>query len=140
MQLLIYLATLTRAKQILWCYFTWYLTMCAFYFDTSFHIWLTSLGVSAVIGIALILSVSNGSAPRPDFWTTVRLFLMPFCVSSFSALVKGQGFILILSPRWREDAFAVLNCVGFHCAVRLSKWMQSKRVAHVNSEKTLTNL
>jgi len=122
MQLLKYLSTLNRAKQILWCYLIWYLTMSTLYFDSSIHIWLTSLGVSAVIGIALILSVSNGSSSRPDFWTTIRLFLMPFCVSSFSALVKGQGFILVLSPRWREDVLAALSCLAFLCLVHSLKW------------------
>jgi len=127
MRLLVYLATLSRAKQILWCYFTWYLTMCVLYFDPSVRIWLTSLGVSSIIGVALILSVSNGSGPRPDVWTTIRLFLMPFCVSSFSALVKGQGFILVLSPRWQEDAIAAFNCLLFLCVVWLLKWTQRPR-------------
>ncbi|HEX2583801.1 MAG TPA: hypothetical protein VHL14_01625 [Steroidobacteraceae bacterium] len=118
---LAYLANLSPAKQTLWCYLIWYLTMSTLYFDASIHIWLTSLGVSAVIGIALILSVSNGSGSRPDFWTTVRLFLMPFCVSSFSALVKGQGFILVLSPKWKEDALAALSCFAFLIIVQALK-------------------
>jgi hypothetical protein len=32
------------------------------------------------------------------------LFLMPFCVSSFSALVKDAGYILIFPPTLRENA------------------------------------
>ena len=40
-------------------------------------------------------------------WQTFRLFLMPFCVSSFSALIKGQGYILILPSRPLE------LCVSF---------------------------
>jgi len=38
---------------------------------------------------------------------------MPFCVSSFSALVKGHGFILIFSPRPGEDLLASALCAGF---------------------------
>jgi hypothetical protein len=45
-----------------------------------------------------------------DFWQTFRLFLMPFCVSSFSALVKGKGFILIFSPKPMEIAIAAGAC------------------------------
>lgn len=105
-----YLRNLTLAKRVLWCYLIWYFTMSTLYFDPAIHIWLTSLGVSVVIGIALILSVSNGKSARPDFWTRARLFMMPFCVSSFSALVKDQGFILILSPTWKEDLLAIALC------------------------------
>lgn len=107
-----YVCNLTASKRILWCYLIWYLTMIALYFDASIRIWLTSLGISAVIGFALLLSVSNGNT-RHDFWTVARLFMMPFCVSSFSALVKGQGFILMLSPRAVEDALALSLCALF---------------------------
>jgi hypothetical protein len=46
---------------------------------------------------------------------------MPFCVSSFSALVKGQGFILVLSPKWKEDALAALSCFAFLIIVQALK-------------------
>lgn len=109
--LLTYLRQLPAAKQVLWCYLVWYLVMAAFHFDAAPRIWLTSLGIGTVVGIGLILSVSGNG--RPDSWTTVRLFLMPFCVSSFSALVKGQGFVLIFSPLWHEDLIALGVCAGF---------------------------
>jgi hypothetical protein len=110
MQPLNYLRRLPTAKQILWCYLIWYVVMVAFHFDATPRIWITSLGISAVIGVGLILSVSGNGTP--DFWTTARLFLMPFCVSSFSALVKGQGFVLVFSPVWREDLIAAGACAG----------------------------
>ena len=116
-----YFIKLSKAKQVLWCYFIWYLTMTALYFDPALHIWLTSIGVSSVIGIALMLSIANGNSAPPDFWTKVRLFMMPFCVSSFSALVKNHGFILVLSPRWTEDALAVVICMLFLAAVYICK-------------------
>lgn len=106
-----YLRHLATAKQVLWCYLIWWLVMVAFHFDPALSIWTTSLGISAVIGIGLILSVSGNG--KPDFWTTARLFLMPFCVSSFSALVKGKGFVLVLSPVWREDLIAAGICAAF---------------------------
>jgi hypothetical protein len=55
------------------------------------------------------------------FWPTVRLFMMPFCVSSFAALVKGRGFVLIFSPDWREIAAAVGLCAGLVLASTLAK-------------------
>ena len=116
-----YLRQLTIQKQVLWCYLLWYFTMCMFYFDPAIRIWLTSLGVSSIIGIALILSISNGKQPRPDRWTIARLFMMPFCVSSFSALVKDHGFILFLSPRWQQDATALGACLIFVACTRVAK-------------------
>lgn len=117
-----YLRQLSAAKQILWCYLIWYLTMTGLHFDPAIHVWLTSFGISVVIGVALILSVANGSQSPPDFWTKARLFLMPFCVSSFSALVKDQGFILILSPKWQEDALALGIGVIFIGVVKGIQW------------------
>jgi hypothetical protein len=106
--------------------------MSVFYFDPAIHIWLTSLGVSVVIGIALILSVSNGQTSRADRWTIARLFMMPFCVSSFSALVKDQGFILIVSPRWQEDVLATGLCAVFVACI----WLIKLPVAKQNFQKS----
>jgi hypothetical protein len=39
--------------------------------------------------------------------------MMPFFVSSFSALVKGKNFLLIFSPRPLEILFALGLCVLF---------------------------
>lgn len=110
-RLLIYFRHLSTAKQILWCYLIWYSAMATFHFDATPRLWMTSLGISVVIGIGLILSISGNG--KPDFWTTARLFLMPFCVSSFSALVKDHGFLLIFSPVWREDLIALSAGAGF---------------------------
>jgi len=35
---------------------------------------------------------------------------MPFCVSSFAALVKGRGFILVFSPQLAEIVIAAALC------------------------------
>jgi len=116
--LLRYLANLSTGRLILWCYFIWYLVVLVRYFDSSLRLWLTSLGLSAIIGFALYIStVSAGMAKvKLEFWQTFRLFLMPFCVSSFAALVKGKGFILIFSPRIEEIGIAVGLC-ALLCAV-----------------------
>jgi hypothetical protein len=111
--LLNYLRQLSVAKQVLWCYLIWYLVMVSFHFDPAPRLWLTSLGISMVIGFGLILSVIGSGNHRRDFWTTARLFLMPFCVSSFSALIKERGFILVLSPSWQENAMAMASCLLF---------------------------
>src|SRR5437588_1561551 len=117
-RLLDYFANLTAGRLILWCYFIWYLVVLVRYFDPSPRLWLTSLGLSVIIGVALYLSTTAGSARQLGFWPTVRLFLMPFFVSSFSAVVKGKGFFLIFSPQPKEILLAAGLCAAL-CVVVL---------------------
>ena len=125
--LLRYLTNLTAGRLILWCYFIWYLVVLVRYFDPSLRLWLTSLGLSGIIGFALYLSTTAGSNPvKLDFWTKFRLFLMPFCVSSFAALVKGKGFVLIFSPKPAEIMTAVGLCALLCAVVAVLK----KRTVH----------
>ena len=115
--LLRYLANLSAGRLILWCYFIWYLVVLVRYFDPSMRLWLTSLGLGVIIGFALYLStVSGTNKVKLEFWQLFRLFLMPFCVSSFAALVKGKGFLLIFSPKVEETGIAMTLCLAL-CAV-----------------------
>lgn len=113
-----YFANLTTGRIVLWCYLIWYLFFATRYFDPNPNLWLTSIGISGIIGIALVISTST-SGVRPAFWPTFRLFLMPFCVSSFSALVKGRGFFLVFAPSLSENvtALALLGAFGGFVAV-----------------------
>jgi hypothetical protein len=108
-----YLSELAPGKVILWCYLIWYLVTVVAHFDDSPGIWLKSLGISAVIGIALLLSIGNESPNSADRWQTFRLFLMPFCVSSFSALIKGQGYILVFPSRPVDLCMPFAFCAVF---------------------------
>lgn len=116
-----YVTGLSLGKVVLWCYLIWYLVVLVFYFDPSPRLWLNSLGISAVIGVALVLSVSGPELPRPEKWQVVRLFLMPLCVSSFSSLIKGQGFVLIFPPRLAELGTCLAACLCFVVVVALAK-------------------
>ena len=118
-----YLANLSNGRLILWCYFVWYLVVLVRYFDSSPRLWLTSLGLSGIIGFALYLSTVSGVTNKVtlEFWQVFRLFLMPFCVSSFAALVKGKGFILIFSPNPGEIATAIGLCLLLWTVVTLLK-------------------
>jgi hypothetical protein len=108
-----YLSELAPGKVALWCYLIWYLVTVVSHFDTSPRIWLSSLGISAIIGVALLLSIRSEVRLSSDGWQTFRLFLMPFCVSSFSALIKGQGYILILPSRPLELYLSLALCAAF---------------------------
>lgn len=112
-RLIRYLRTLSNGRLILWCYFIWYSVVLVRYFDPHPRLWLTSLGLSIIIGFALYLSTAGSGTTKVklDRWQTFRLFLMPFCVSSFAALVKDHGFILIFSPQPWEIGIAVSLCL-----------------------------
>ena len=108
-----YLANLTGGRIALWCFLLWYLATVIHHFDPAPAIWLNALGISFIIGIALYLSVREPGKPPPDRWTVLRLFMMPFCVSSFSSLIKGQGFVLVFPPDLHELAVSLAACVLF---------------------------
>ena len=113
-----YLAELSVGRLVLWCYFIWYLFILARYFETDHHIWLTSIGLSVIIGAALLVNTTLSGKTRVQLeaWPTFRLFVTPFCVSSFSALIKNRNFFLIFSPRLLED-LAGLGLIAAFCAI-----------------------
>lgn len=126
-QLVQYLYDIKLSKAILWCYLIWYLVIVYFYLDPSVKLWSNAVGISAVIGTGLLLSVSSHQSGIHDPWQTMRLYLMPFCVSSFSALIKDRGFLVILSPKAQENMVAVLCCALFLLVVwgiKRVKWAQ----------------
>jgi len=109
-----YFGRLRTEKIILWCYLIWYTVMTGFYFDPNTSLWLNSLGISIVIGTGLVLSVMPaGGIKAIERWAVARLYLMPFCVSSFAALIKNEGFFVVFSPRLSENAVAFAACAVF---------------------------
>ena len=118
-----YLTTLSTGRVILWCYFIWYAVVLVRYVDSSLRLWLTSIGLCVLIGVALYMSTAASVTTRVklDRLQTFRLFLMPFCVSSFAALVKGRDFVLIFSPRPEENFLAAGICAALCALVFLLK-------------------
>ena len=120
MSVIRYFARLGGPKLALWCYLAWYVTVSACYLDPSPVIWLTALGMSVLIGIALIFATKVPGQPL-DRWTVFRLFLFPFCVSSYSALIKGKGFFLVFPTETRSLLAGIAACgamLVFHAACR----------------------
>jgi len=134
-----YLSNLSKGRLILWCYFIWYLVVLVRYFDPSPRLWLTSLGLSLIIGFALYVSTAATGANnvKLERWQVIRLFMMPFCVSSFSALVKGRGFFLIFSPNPDEILIAVGLCALLCGTVALLKRRRSATDAPAQVTKRL---
>ena len=108
-----YLAALTNGQIALWCYFLWYAATVVHHFEPSPRLWLNALGISLVIGISLVLSVGGFQQAMQQRRQTARLFITPFCVSSFSALIKDEHFLLVLPPSRRELAVDVTLCLAF---------------------------
>jgi hypothetical protein len=107
-----YLATLSLSRAVLWCYLAWYIAIISLHFQPAPALWISSLGMSAIIGTALVLSTSSKNA-KVEGWAVFRLYLMPFCVSSYSALTVGKGFLLIFPPRLSDNAIALGACGTF---------------------------
>jgi hypothetical protein len=126
-----YLANLSNGRLTLWCYFIWYLTVLIRYFDANPRLWGTSIGLALIIGYALYVNTTSTGKTRVrlERWQVVRLYLMPFCVSSFAALVKGKGFVLIFSPNPKEIVVAVTACLLLVATVMLLR--RGRALAHV---------
>ena len=123
MPALAYLAKLTPPRIVLWCYLIWWLFTVSRHFDPSPRLWLSSLGLSAIIGTALYLSTAYAGKARTtlDRWQIFRLYLMPFCVSSFAALIKDRGFVLVFEPELRTNLQGLGYCAAFVATVLLVK-------------------
>lgn len=123
--LLRYFAQLPAGRIILWCYLIWWACIVCRYFDPTPRLWLNSVGLSAIIGLALRLSF--GAPPVPGWsarWQIFRTFFTPFAVSSFAALIKGQGFVLVVPPRLDEALIPLAACAVFAAAVFTLKRME----------------
>jgi hypothetical protein len=121
-----YFKSLSPGRIALWCYLIWYLVTAYYHFDPSPAIWLNSLGITLVIGCALLLSVRGKATGNGDGWQIFRLFLLPFCVSSFSSLIKNKGFVLILPPTSRERLVTIGLCAMFVLLVNVLKLFARK--------------
>lgn len=108
---------------LLWCYLLWYGYFVARYFEASATLWLTSLGLSLLIGTGLYVSTAYSGLTKVvvNRWAVFRFYLMPFCVSSFSALLKGRGFTLIFAPDSADNLRAGALCAAFVLVVEGTK-------------------
>jgi hypothetical protein len=113
--MLTYLRDLSPQMAVLWCYLLWYLVVLVRWFDSSPLLWLNSCGISLIIGAALYLSTTQAGRQRTRLnrWQVLRLFLMPLCVSSFAALIKDRGFILIFHPHLEDNLLGTGIIIGF---------------------------
>lgn len=122
-----YLSRLSLGRAVLWCYFIWYSLTIFWYFDPSPTLWLTSLGIGTMMGFGLLFSTTGFPFTPTNLsqWQIFRFFFMPFCVSSFSAIVKGHGFTFIVFPTSRQTVTAATICTIFCLLVVSLKGMKN---------------
>jgi hypothetical protein len=119
--LITYFSKLKFHQIILWSYLVWYFAIVGIYFDPALRLWLSSLGLSGIIGFALLLATKQGNV-KQDSWVRYRLFIFPFCVSSYSALIKGEGFFLIFPTNISHFAIASTAVGTFLFTLKLLKF------------------
>ena len=114
-----YLRSMTVPRFILWCYLLWWGGVVLPYFDPNPRLWLSSLGIALIIGTGLLLSTAYAGPKKTQLsrWVIARLYMMPFFVSSFAALIKGRGFILVFHPNWQGNALPLLGCLSLGAVV-----------------------
>ena len=122
-----YLAELEAPKITLWCYLCWYFAIVFQYFDPAPNLWLSSVGIAVLIGIALNIAASQ-TGQNPDKWVVIRLYIFPFCVSSYSALIKGEGFFLLFPTQMKSLLIGVGACATFIVIVLLAKLTTNRSV------------
>ena len=123
MPMINYFKQLHAGKLLLWCYLIWYLSISIIYFDDDARLWLTALGISLIVGFALVLSTTCWPVDIKtlDRWQTLRLFLIPFCVSSYSLLIKDKNCFLIFPPDLETNSIALSAIFSFLLFVVLIK-------------------
>lgn len=126
-----YLRALTLPRTILWCYFIWWLGAAVPYFDQSPALWLTSIGIALIIGTGLLLSTAYAGPTVIQLHPTVivRLYLMPFFVSSFAALIKDRGFFVVFHPDWLGNVRPLGACALWVGLIVVAKKLRSPRPA-----------
>ena len=96
-------------KSILAFYLTWYLYVVFLHFDSHVMLWVNALIISGIVGIALNASVTTVTSLK----SRVRLFIIPFAVSSYTSITRENDFFLIFP----KDVTEVSIGVGLSLAV-----------------------
>lgn len=127
LKLIRHFARLPTGMVLLWLFLIWYLVMVWLHFEPDARLWLNSLGMALFVGSALMLSTAAGRPGGFEFWRVLRLYLIPFCVSSFSALVRDSDFYTLFAPSVRENLIAAAGCTVFVCWVGFCRGIEALR-------------
>lgn len=108
------LGKLQGGRAVFVCYGIWYAVMVATYGSPRPGIWLTALGMGLIVGLGFVFSgMTSLSNAGGGYWPVIRIFLIPFCVSSFSSIATSRGFLLIFAPSASTNLLAATGCLLF---------------------------
>ncbi len=81
----------------------------------SLAVWLNAAGIAAAIGVILAANAIPPGQQWRDlgFWPLARFFLIPFCVSSYSAVMNRIGLVLIFPIAVEDNLTGAAAIVGF---------------------------
>ena len=130
-KLMSYLAGLTNSMKVLWCSLIWYLYFAVKYFEPNLELWLRSIGIAILIGVILNLNAFHSMKnirESSNKWQVFRFFIIPFCVSSFPALIKDKGFIIFFSPSFGENLTVITICILFLLLTRIGHHIKKTAV------------
>ena len=115
MKLISYLVRLDNRRRLLWSAFLWYVAMMARHATATPTVWLNSAGIAVVISVILAATAIPPGGKWRDlgFWPLARFFLIPFCVSSFSAVMTKAGLVLIFPRNLADNLVATGAVVSF---------------------------
>ncbi len=107
-----YVYDLSRSRVVLWCYFAWYVCIIVNNFEASVQLWATALAMSGIVGFALYLNAMDKGNERINLgrWQIARFFLIPFCVSSYSAIAKVNDFVFVFPRSLTQLIAASILC------------------------------
>lgn len=107
-----YVYDLSRGRVVLWCYLAWYVYIVVSNFDASVQLWATAFAMSGIVGFALYLNAIDKGNERINLgrWQTARFFLIPFCVSSYSAIAKVNDFVFVFPRSFTQIFGASILC------------------------------
>mmetsp|Transcript_27707 Transcript_27707/g.51666 ORF Transcript_27707/g.51666 Transcript_27707/m.51666 type:complete len:126 (+) Transcript_27707:998-1375(+) len=78
----------------MWFLLFWYIYIMGFYGANEGGVWGTAIGIMFIVGFMLTGNMYHAPFEkywREKKWATFRVFIIPFCVSSYSASVSLQS-------------------------------------------------
>lgn len=119
-----YLTRLDARRALLWSGFIWYAVLMGRHASLVPGAWVNAAGIALVVGLMLTANAipAGGTWRQLDRWSLRRFFLIPFCVSSFSVVMRDTGLVVIF-PRNLADNLIASAAVGvFLLAVAAARW------------------
>jgi len=110
-----YLAGLDTRRLVLWCAFLWYVVIAARHGDLPAQRWMSAAAIALIVGSILTVNAipATGRMRSLERWTVFRFFVIPFCVSSLSAIAARNDFALIFPQELWDNVVAVGAGAGF---------------------------